>query len=412
MTATPSASAFRPGRAARLLITARLVRAFGQGLLTVDFTLYLHALGWSSALIGGVITAVLFSSVLFTALVGPLSDRAGRKRFLVGYEIVTAFAALACLFSGDTRVLIAAALIGGFGRGGAATSPFAPVESAWLSEVVTREQRGTLFSLRSAISFFGLAIGAALAGLPDLLHRWLPGATAFRPLFAIVLLMALAALWLLWRTPEPERPPPPPGPEEVEAQQQERKAENRRLGVLAGVNALNGLGIGLVSPLMAYWFSLAFHRGPGAIAPVMAIAFAAAGLSSLGTGWLTTRLGVMRSVIWLRLLGLAMLLALPLSPSFVIAAALYVARMACNLGTAGARLSLNIGLVGRTRRGVAASLSSVSMQVPRSIGPTVAGLFFAAGSLGTPFFMAAGFQAAYLFLYQHHFRRYDPSRPR
>ncbi len=411
MTASASSNAFRPGRAARMLMAARMVRAFGQGLLTVDFTLYLQSLGWSSALIGGLITSVLFASVVLTVISGPLSDRAGRKRFLVGYEIVTAFAALACIFSGDMRLLIAAALIGGFGRGGAATSPFAPVESAWLSEVVTREQRGTLFSLRSALSFFGLAAGAALAGLPDLLHRWLPGPAAYRPLFGIVLIMALAALWLLWRTPEPERPVAPPREARNEEQHTERKEENRRLSLLAGVNALNGLGIGLTSPLMAYWFSLAFHRGPAQIAPVMAIAFAAAGLSSLGAGWLTTRLGVMRSVVWLRLLGLAMLLALPLSPDFVVAAGLYVARMACNLGTAGARLSLNIGLVGRGRRGVAASLSSASMQIPRSIGPTVAGLFFATGSLAMPFFLAAGFQGAYLFFYQRHFRRYDPSRP-
>lgn len=410
MTRASRPSAYRLERAARLLIGARTVRALGQGLLTVDFTLYLHALGWSSALIGGVITAVLISSVGLTALVGPLSDRVGRKRFLLGYEIVTALAALACMLSGDPRVLIAAALAGGFGRGGASTSPFAPVESAWLSEVVPRIHRGTVFSLRSAIAYFGLAVGAGLAGLPALLQPWLPGASAYRPLFGIVLLMALAALWLLWRAPEPERPPRP-HPVPSKAETNERKSENRLLGRLAGINALNGLGIGLTGPLMAYWFSLAFHEGPANIAPVMAIAFAAAGLSSLGAGWLTTRLGVMRSVVWLRLVGLGLLLALPLAPTFPMAAALYVARMACNLGTAGARLSLNISLVGRARRGVAASLSSVSMQVPRAIGPTVAGLLFATGALATPFFFAAGFQAAYLFFYNRTFRRYDPSQP-
>jgi len=410
MTASPP-PAHRLSRAARLLIGARMVRAFGQGLLTVDFTLYLHALGWSSALIGGVITAVLVCSVTLTALVGPLSDRAGRRRFLVGYEIVTALAAIVCMVSGDARVLIAAAVVGGFGRGGASTSPFAPVESAWLSEVVPRARRGTVFSLRSAIAFFGLAAGAGLAGLPDLLQPWLPGALAYRPLFAVVLIMALAALWLLWRAPEPQRPATPePTPGETESS--ERRSENRLLSRLAGVNALNGLGIGLTGPLMAYWFSLAFHKGPSDIAPVMAVAFAAAGLSSLAAGWLTTRLGVMRSVVWLRMIGVGLLLALPLAPTFAVAAGLYIARMACNLGTAGARLSLNISLVGRARRGVAASLSSASMQIPRAIGPTVAGLFFATGALATPFFLAAGFQTAYLVLYNRTFRRYDPSRPR
>lgn len=406
MTASPS-PAHRLSLAARLLIGARMVRAFGQGLLAVDFTLYLHALGWSSALIGGLITAVLVSSVTLTALVGPLSDRAGRKRFLVGYEIVTALAAIVCMMSGDARVLIVAAVVGGFGRGGASGSPFAPAESAWLSEVVPRIRRGTVFSLRSAIACFGLAAGAGLGGLPDLLQPWLPGALAYRPLFAIVLIMALAALWLLWRAPEPQRPPPGSAPSEAE--RSKRSSENRLLSRLVGVNALNGLGMGLTGPLMAYWFSLAFHKGPGDIAPVMAIAYAAAGLSSLGTGWLVARLGVMRSVVWLRMLGLALLLALPLAPTFPVAAGLYIARMACNRGTAGARLSLNISLVGRKRRGVAASLSSASRQIPRAIGPTVAGLFFATGALAMPFFLAAGFQTAYLLLYSRTFRRYDPS---
>ena len=162
---------------------------------------------------------------------------------------------------------------------------------------------------------------------------------------------------------------------------------------------------------MAYWFLLRFGVGPAAIAPVMGVAFGITAAASLAGGWLSGRWGVVRAVVWMRLIGLVLLVLLPLAPDFRLAAVLFVLRAALNLGTVGARQALNMGLVRPERRGLAASLSSVSMQIPRALGPAVAGALFQGGWLALPFLFAASFQGAYVFFYQRVFRDYDPLAP-
>lgn len=109
----------------------------------------------------------------------------------------------------------------------------------------------------------------------------------------------------------------------------------------------------------------------------------------------------------MRLAGLALLIALPLAPSFGLAALFYVLRAMFNRGTTGARSALNISIVRAHRRGFAASMGNVSMQIPRSVSPILTGFLFAANNLALPFFIGAAFQGAYLALYYRSFRHVD-----
>lgn len=393
----------------RRLLLGRALRAVGQGILTVDFALYLHALDWRPAMVGGLLTGVLAFSVVLTALAGWLSDRLGRRVFVLSYDLVVTGCAVIALFTAQLWILVAVAVIGGFGRGGTNT-PFAPAEQAWLSDATPRRLRGHLYSMSTALGLGGLSLGALLGMLPGLIQDWLPGALAYRPLFALVALSTAAAFFTVLPTRELRRYRSARTRVDTALQSRYRD-ENRLLMRLTAINALNGLAIGLTGPLIAYWFNLRFGLGPASIAPVMALAFTAAALASLGTGRLTLRVGVMRAVIGARALALVMLLVLPLVPSFAWAAALHILRMALNLGTIGASQGLNIGLVGTARRGVAASVSSVSILFPQAVGPALAGILFAGGALGVPFYLAAGLQAAYLVLYNRSFRAHDPARP-
>lgn len=392
----------------RRLLLGRALRSIGQGILSADFALYLHALGWRPAAIGGLLAGVLAFAVLLTAVAGWLCDRHGRRAFVLGYDLVVAGCALGAGVSAQSWVLVPLSVIGGFGRGGPST-PFAPAEQAWLSDALPRRRRSHIYSVSAALGLAGLALGALLGMLPELTAQWLPGALAYRPLFLLVALSALAAFVTVLPTRERRRFRVEPAQLNA-ASQSTRRSENRLLVRLTWINALNGLGIGLTGPLIAYWFNLRFGMGPGSIAPVMALAFAAAALASFGTGRLTLKVGVMRAVIGARALALVLLLALPLVPTFAWAAALHVLRTALNLGTIGARQGLNIGLVGAARRGVAASVSLVSMLLPQAIGPALAGILFAGGALGAPFYLAVGMQAAYLVLYNRNFRAHDPVR--
>jgi MFS family permease len=184
-----------------------------------------------------------------------------------------------------------------------------------------------------------------------------------------------------------------------------RRAENQSLLLLVIINAFNGISIGLTAPLIAYWFDLKFSAGPGALGPIFAITFILTGLAALATGALTRIFGIVRSVVVGRSLGLGLLVALPLLPTYPLAASAYALRSALSRGTVGARQALAVNLVGDARRGLATSLNTVSMILPATIGPVIAGALLESGHLALPFFIAAALQLVYLALYSAVFRK-------
>ena len=396
----------------RRLMAARAARSLGQGALFAAFTLYLHALGWTAPEIGGTLSAALLAGAVLTLIVGPLSDRRGRRRFLLIYEALQAGAALLALVTAWPPALVLAAVAGGFGRGGnGSAGPFAPLEQAWLAQALPADRRGVVFSANAAIGFFGMALGALFAGGVRLLAGPLGTALAYRSLFLLSLAGSVSAFLLVsgLREPPPIRPPGfAPGAERrVEKQKLKRviENENRALARLVIANTINGLSIGMIAPLIAYWFALRFKHGPGSIGPALAASFLLGALGSAAVARLARRYGLIRPVVVLRGAGLVLLMAVPFMPVFGAAAALFALRSGFNQGTAGVRQALVAGLT-RERRGLAASLQNVSIQVPRAAGPLIAGFMLHAGMLKAPFIAAAALQAAYLVLYARFFREY------
>jgi MFS family permease len=370
--------------------------------------LYTRTLGWSPGFLGSVIGVSLFLNALATASIGPLSDRFGRRGFLLGYESLAVVTGLSALFIAAPWPLAVIAVLAGWGRG-ANGSPllFGAVEQAWLSRSVERSALGRAFTYMSAAGFFGTAAGMALGGLPALLRPLLPGALAYRPLFGIAALGDALCLLLLAHTPDPPSPPQPAAPMREAGM---RRREHGLLLRLAGLNALNGVGLGLTGPLLSWWFAQRYGVGPAALGPTLAIVLVFCGFSSLAATFVMKRFGAVGIVVAMRALGLVTLVLLPFAPSYRLAMLIYGLRMILNRSTAGPRQALAVGLVRPHRRGLAATVNSFSMQLPRSVGPVFAGFLFGVGLLAAPFLLAAAFQAIYLALYARLFSAHDPER--
>lgn len=376
--------------------------------MVAAFTLYLNALGWSAASIGAVLMSALLFSTLLTAIVGPLSDHGHRRTFLLGYDLVQVFVAIVALVTTTPWLLVAAAVIGGFGRGGnGSAGPFSPIEQAWMAIELPMSRRGGVFSANSAVGLIGMGVGALLAALPPLWIGRTMGADGYRLLFLLPLVGALASFVLLWLTREPEVVV---HADRDEATLRVHKAENRLLAKLVLANAINGFAIGLVGPLIAYWFAIRFHRGLLEIGPGLAAAFLISAIGAVVAGELARRHGIMTTVIWMRGLGVLFLFALPLVPWFWLAMLLYIARGAVNRGTGGVRQALAAGLTRAERRGLASSVQNISLQLPRAIGPVVGGVLFHTGYLELPFLLGAVLQLVYLVLYVRFFCSHPAAR--
>lgn len=391
-----------------LLIGARAVRSVGQGALVAAFTLYLNALGWSASAIGTVLMSALLFSTLLTAIAGPLSDHGHRRTFLLGYEIVQVLVAIVALTTTTPWLLLGAAVIGGFGRGGnGSAGPFSPIEQAWLAIELPMSRRGSVFSINSAVGLIGMGAGALLAALPTLWIGHAMRAQDYRLLFLLPLAGALAGFVLLWAAREPSVVV---RADRDEASLRTHRAENRLLAKLMLANTINGFAIGLTGPLIAYWFAIRFHRGLLEIGPGLAIAFLVSAAGAFTAGALAHRHGIMTTVIWMRGLGVLFLFALPLVPWFWLAMLLYIARGAVNRGTGGVRQALAAGLTRVERRGLASSLQNISLQLPRAIGPAVGGLLYHAGYLSLPFLLGAVLQLVYLIMYARFFGSHPAAR--
>ncbi|HEX5353179.1 MAG TPA: MFS transporter [Rhodanobacteraceae bacterium] len=396
----------------RLLIGMRAARSIGQGAMVASFTLYLHALGWSATAIGAVLMGALLFGTLLTIIIGPLSDRGGRRAFLLAYDALQALVAVIAMLTTTPWLLVAAAVIGAFGRGAnGSAGPFSPVEQAWLAIELPMQRRGSVFSANSAVGLIGMGIGALLAALPAWWMGHAMSAGDYRWLFVLPLAGALASFTLMLLAREPavfarrERA-------DDDAASNLTRAENRLLAKLVLANSLNGLGIGLIGPLIAYWFAIKFQHGLSDIGPGIALAFIVSAAGSFLAGAIARRHGIMNTVIWMRGLGVALLVAMPLVPWFWAAMGLYIVRGATNRGTGGVRQALAAGLTRAERRGLASSLQNISIQLPRAIGPVIGGWLFHKGYLALPFLIGAALQLGYLVLYARFFSHTEAAQVR
>ena len=393
----------------RLLMVSRFVRSVGQGVTVASFALYLHALGFDGTVIGAILTAGLVFGAALTAVAGPLSDRRSRRTMLLLYEVASGIAAFAVMLTANETVLIVAATIAGFGRGAnGAAGPFAPVEQAWIAREVDGATRRNALSYNATVGFLGMAAGAALALLPSLFSGDVTLA-GYRLLFAVPAVSSIIVVVALALTHEPHESdarPASPSP----ADHHITREENRQLRRLAIANTVNGFGVGMIGPLIAYWFALRYGKGLSTIGPALAVGFVLAACGSMLSGRLATRFGPVRAVLLMRGFGILSLAAMPFAPAFGVAVALYAIRSAFNRGTVGARQAVTADLTRAERRGTAASIQNLSLQIPRAVGPLIGGWLIHRGDLALPFLIAAALQAAYIVLYGLFFGSLDRVR--
>jgi len=412
------------------LQATRFVRAVGQGILSVVFSLALIDLDWNPAAAGLLFTVGGLANGAATWLVGMASDRRGRRIFLLLFESLTLAAALVLSARLDGVLLALSSLFVGFGRNqGGVPGIVSPAEQAWLARSASTEGRGMLFSVNSALGFFGMGAGSLAAVLVPVLRAFLPGLNAYRPFFFLVAVTAAIDVALLLGAREDRGAGPATaadafprrsdardsllaaaaGVQTADAAQEKalRSAENAVMAKMALINGLNGVAIGLTSPLLVYWFTLRFSVGPEAIGAVFAATFVATAAASFWTGRLSQRVGIVRAVVSARLVAVALFVLLPLMPTFWLASIVHIARTAFGRGSAGARQALAVNLVRDSRRGMASSINQVSMNLPNAVGPGIAGLFLNAGQLALPFFLAAAMQFFYGTLYGAAFGRYE-----
>ncbi len=386
----------------RLILATRMTMSVGRAILSIVTALYLAALGFSGLEIGALFVGVTFASAVMSSAVGFLSDRLGRKPFLVAVPLIAAAASGLYTTTRAAPVLFVCAALGSFGRGAGAgggnIGPYQPAESAFIAEDVPPTKRVDAFGRVAFTSVLGGLFGGLLAQLVSAGPHISAAAAlgAYRPAFAAAAVLFLfGGLLSLWLTE-------PPGDHRRTSPGGSRRWPRRSwpaLWRLWVTNGTNGVAMGLYAPFMSYWMYRRYGVGASQIGLLFAVVNVGSLAATLVAPAIGSRFGTVRAITSVRMLGGLLILPMVLAPTFWAAGAAYFVRMLAQRVGMPLRLSFVQDLADPAERATVAALANVPAQVTMAGGQTLAGYLFDEVSLSAPFEIAAVFQCANAALY-------------
>ncbi|MHB1981392.1 MAG: MFS transporter [Sulfobacillus sp.] len=394
----------------RWLYMGRALRSFVTAFLTVIFPLYLAQSGYGASRIGLALALSGLMTLLLVAAVGPIGDRLGRRRVIIGLSVLAVAGGAAMASSASFLVVVLASGLGGVGRGGGAGSggswgPLFPAEQPLMAAAVRPEERTGAFGILSFIGVMAGAAGSLVAAVPAILVQsgmgWLP---AYRVLFWVGAILAIGMVLVALGLREAR-----PSAVETAAEPRQTLSFRQLLGRLAVTNGLNGLGFGFLGPMLTYWFYRRYGVGPAEIGLLYTIINLASAIPYLGSSRLTAYLGsAVRTITLTRAAGLVAMATMIFMPSFWWAGAAYTVRMMLNSLGMPARQSYVMGVAAERYRSRIAAYSSLPSQAGAIISPAIGGALMDS-VIDIPIFGSVFFMGLNVITYYLAFRNVRPA---
>lgn len=397
-----------PAGARRALLAAAFVRALATGMAGVLLGLYLGEIGLTPRAIGAVAGAGLAGAALGALAVTLRGARWEARRALLAFGALAAVGGALLALASHPVALAAAAFLGMVNGMGRDRGPSSVLEQALLPATASAAGRTRAFAWYSALQDVGHALGSLAAGLPALLAGLfaVAGPRSFRLAIGLSALLAGASALFYLRFP-PTREPAGATPGRL-------SPESRRVVTrLSALFALDGLGGGfLTTALLSYFFFERFGA-PAAVVGGLFFAGRAANVAShFGAAWLARRIGLVNTMVWTHVPSSLLLVAVALTPSFGLAAALFVVREALVEMDVPTRQSYVMAVVGPEERTAASGVTNLVRLAAWAVGPALAGWMMDGLALGAPLVAGAGLKLVYDLLLWASFRRLRPPEER
>jgi len=379
-----------------LVFTARGLRTFGFGLLSIVLPLYLKELGLPATLIGLVFSLTLVEDALATTAITVFADRFGRRLVLTLAPLLVVLAGVGFATAQVPWLIILVAVVGTISPGGVEAGPFLAVEQAVLSERASGHKRTGLLAWYNVVGSLFAALGAGAAGLiPHLLrqHGWTQ-IEAFRAVFWIYAAIGIALMFVaagMNRDIEAARPTVVRG--KVVMGLHRSKGIVAKLCLLFGVDALAGGFI--VQQLLVYWFSVRFNVGAGVLGPVFLGTNLLSAVSFLAAAPLAKRIGLLNTMVFTHLPSNILLCFVPLMPTFHLAVAMLMLRHLLSQMDVPTRQAYTMALVAPDERSAAAGITASVRSIAQAVSPAMSGAVMALAVFGWHFIIAGTLKSAY-----------------
>ena len=362
-----------------LLLSVRGLRAFGFGFAAVLIGIHLERRGLSPGLIGLTLGVGLAGASLSGLASASLASRVGRRPTLAVSGALMALTGLDLALATQPALLVASGLTGMLGAASLDLGPFAAVEQAVLAEVVPPQRRNVAFARYSLMG----GIFNAAGGLAATLATGIAQTSTYFLLYAGIGLATAALPLLMSVSVEGPAGAPAFGP-------------LRPLAGLAALITLDSLGGGFVgNAVIAYWLHVRFGAQPSVLGPVLAGAAVLQTFAYEVSGRLSTRFGLVNTMVFTHLPSNLLLLIVPFTPNLSWAIAILLARFAFSQMDVPARQAYVVSIVPPTERAGAVAMTGAVRGIAQSFGSALDGVAIGAAAFGVPFFAGGGLKIVY-----------------
>jgi len=389
----------------RLLLTARGVRAFGDGFVSILVPVYLTGIGFGAFEVGVLTTAMLLGPAMMTLAIGLIAHRLKTVRLLTTATTLMVLSGIGYAFETEFWPLLVIALVGTLSPTASDVSAFAPLEQTLLSNAVVPERRTNIFATYSLIGSVLSAVGCLFASAPEIVARAspIPPNRALQGMFLVYAFLGAIAFMIYRQLKSPveatisEPAIGPLGP------------SRRIVFTLAALFSLDSFGGGFfVQSLLALW--LFDHFG---------LSLTAAGSLFFWSGLLSAfsypvavrlarRIGLVNTMVFTHLPSNVCLMLVPLAPTLGIAIALLLIRSTLSQMDVPARTSYVMAVVTPPERPAAASITSAPRSIAGAASPIFAGYLLGLSSFGWPLIIGGGLNSLYDLLLLFMFRKVRP----
>lgn len=395
----------------KLILSARIVRTFAYGFLSIVLAIYLKLIGFNDILIGTVLTATLVNSVIFTLVASFYADRIGRRKMLIIYGALMSIAGTIFLATENYFALIAAALIGTINVTGSETGAFLSIEQALLPQTVKdNKKRNTIFALYNMAGTFAMSAGILLSGLPSILQQQygLNQVESVKPLFLLYSLLGIvviAVYFMLSKRIEL------PGNIVKPVTQTLSPKSKKIVGNLSGLFSVDSFAGGFViQSIVSFWFFTKFSVDLAALSLIFSVAGVLTAFSFLAAARIADRVGLVNTMVFTHIPSNVLLILVGFAPSLPLAIAFYLARMALSQMDVPTRQSYIVAVVSEEERTPAAGITNISRNISQAVSPSLTGyILHALPSMSAPFVLGGALKIAYDIALYLNFRNIKPT---
>jgi MFS family permease len=393
---------------ARVILTSRGLRAFGDGYMSLLLPFYLTLLGFSALEVGLLVTATLLGSGAMTLVVGLIAHRYRSRKLLCIASLLMAATGVAFVLVSDFWPLLLIAFIGTLNPSSGDVSVFSPLEHTLLAHAVTPESRTALFARYSLVGALVGAVGAQAAGLPaiaehgfsiDLKH-------ALQFMFLLYGVLGLLSFALYQRLA--------PGLE-MKSQTLPTPLGQSRCTVykLAALFSLDSFAGGFaVQSLLALWLFERFELSVATAGTVFFWVGIFSALSQLASPHVAARFGLINTMVFTHLPSSVFLILVPFMPTLPLALVFLFLRSALSQMDVPARTSYVMAVVSAGERPAAASVTAVPRSLAAAVSPALAGYLLSLSPFGWPLILCGTLKITYDLLLLHMFRHVKPPEER